>query len=272
MLTCKTLASGSTGNAVYFQVDDRHFLIDAGLSMKKLDGYLRALDTCLRDLDGIFITHEHSDHTKALGMIAKHTQVPIFCTEPTAREIYLGLSGKATAAEAEAFRQNARILTPNQYYHAGRLTLIPYTIPHDSAQCVGYLLQDDNGEKLLGYGADMGHVTTQVVEHLTGCKQIILESNHDPDMLENSAYPAFLKERIRSDYGHLSNGDCAQFAAYLVQNHTRHITLFHLSQENNRPDIALECTRSFLENLGAKENEDFTLNVAVTQGITEVCQ
>lgn len=270
MLTCKTLASGSTGNAVYFRVDDRHFLIDAGLSMKKLDGYLRTLDTGLRELDGIFITHEHSDHTKGLGMIAKHTQVPLFCTEPTAREIYLSLSGKAGADQAEAFRQNARILVPGQCYHAGRLSLIPYAIPHDSAQCVGYVLQDDDGNKLMGYGADMGHVTTQVVEHLTGCKQVILESNHDLEMLEESPYPAFLKERIRSDYGHLSNGDCAQFTAYLIQNNTQHITLFHLSQENNRPDLARECTRMHLETIGAREKEDFTLNVAAVEGITEV--
>ncbi len=272
MTECKTIASGSTGNSVFFRTGESAFLIDAGLSMKKTEIALRHCDSSLAKLAGIFVTHEHSDHVKGLGMIAKHTSVPIYATFPTAREIYTSLCLKNKNDEAEAFRKNARVITPGLCYSVGAMTLIPFEIPHDSAACVGYTLTEENGEKILGYAADMGHVTEEIRSALTGCRHLIVESNHDLQMLEDSSYPAFLKERIRSDYGHLSNPACAKLVTELVKNGSRHVTLFHLSRENNLPQLALDASLNALHAAGAQEDEDFTLAVAQMEGLTEVCR
>ena len=272
MTECKTLASGSTGNSVFFRTGESAFLIDAGISMRKIEHLLRLCDSSLAKTEGIFVTHEHSDHVKALGMIAKHTQIPIYATLPTAKEIYTSLRLKNKTDEAEAFHRNARVITPGLCYSVGDLTISPFEIPHDSAACVGYVVTDANGEKLMGYGADMGHVTESVEEALTGCPRLILESNHDLQMLEDSSYPAFLKERIRSEYGHLSNPDCASFLTRLVAKGTKHVTLFHLSRENNLPQLAMETSIGALTAAGATENRDFTLRVALIEGLTEVCR
>lgn len=270
MIDCKTLASGSTGNCVFFRVNDQHFLIDAGVSMKKLDLSLRQCDSSLKQIQGIFITHEHSDHTKALEMLVKHTQIPLYATFPTAREIYSSLKLKNKEEAAAAFQKQVRIITADNCYGVGDLNLQAFSVPHDSAECMGYLITDDSGNKLLGYAADMGHVTSTVAKALNGCKNLIVESNHDLQMLSESSYPAFLKERIHSDYGHLSNPDCAKFLCRMVSQGTKHITLFHLSRENNLPTLAYETNRSALTDAGAKLGEDFTLEVAPIEGITEV--
>ena len=270
MLECKTLASGSAGNCVFFRSDGRDYLIDAGLSMRKLESLLRLCGSSLSQIRGIFFTHEHSDHTKALEMLLKHTDIPLFATLPTAREIHSAFCLKNKSEQASLFQQKARVISPELCYPVGDLNLQPFSVPHDSAECVGYLLYDDNGEKHLGYAADMGHVTSAVTEALTGCHHLIIESNHDLQMLSESSYPAFLKERIHSDYGHLSNPDCARLLCHLVANGTRNVTLFHLSRENNLPELAYETNYSALCQSGARPLEDFTLEVAPVEGILEV--
>ncbi len=272
MTDCKTLASGSTGNCVFFRVGERDFLIDAGLSMRKLEQSLRQCDSSLAKLGGIFLTHEHSDHTKGLEMLVKHTDIPLYATLPTAREIYTSLCLKNKQDQAAAFRNKARIIQPGLCYSVGDMNLQPFRIPHDSAECVGYVLFDDGGRKHLGYAADMGHVTPEVVQALEGCQNLVVESNHDLQMLSESSYPAFLKERIHSDYGHLSNLDCSALVCHLVERGTKNVTLFHLSRENNLPSLAYESNLNALTQRGAKLSEDFTLEVAPIEGITEVCR
>lgn len=269
MFDCKTLASGSTGNCVFFREGKSAFLIDAGISFKKICSYLSDMSLSLDALKGVFITHEHSDHTKALATLSKRTDIPIYATLPTAREIYQALFLKNDGEACRRFKENVRIIETGICYPAGELGITAFDLPHDSVSCVGFCISDDFGEKLLGLAADMGHITSKAVEALVGCKSVILESNHDLEMLKNSSYPSFLKERIGSDYGHLSNFDCSRLAEYLIKNNTKNLCLYHLSEENNLPELALSTTS---ERLAASTNTAYNVTVAAKEGITEVIQ
>ena len=272
MFECVTLASGSTGNCVFFREGKSAFLIDAGISMKKISSFLSCLDLSLEQLEGIFITHEHSDHTKALATISKRCAVPIYVTLPTAREIYQAMFQKNDEDACRRFRNNVRIIEAGVCYPAGELGITAFNLPHDSAACVGYSVSDDFGNKLLGLAADMGHITTKAVNALTGSRNVIIESNHDLEMLKNSSYPPFLKERISSDYGHLNNSDCSRLAEYLVKNNTQNICLYHLSEENNLPELAFRTTSDRLKNMDIIYSDNYNITVAAKEGITEVAR
>jgi len=264
-----TLASGSKGNCTLVSTFGAHFLIDCGISMRRIKSALACVGISPADLSGIFITHEHSDHTKALATLSKRTDIPIYATLPTAREIYQDLFQKNDGEACRRFKENVRIIETGICYPAGELGITAFDLPHDSVSCVGFSISDDFGEKLLGLAADMGHITSKAVEALVGCKSVILESNHDLEMLKNSSYPSFLKERIGSDYGHLSNFDCSRLAEYLIKNNTKNLCLYHLSEENNLPELALSTTS---ERLAASTNTKYNVTVAAKEGITEVIQ
>ena len=245
-------------------------LVDAGISMKRIASALNALDSGLEKIEAIFVTHEHSDHTKGLGMIAKHTGIPIFLSYESAKEIYLALR-QSGGEEADAFRRCARIIEPGKCYDALGLNAEAFEVPHDSVRCLGFRLTSDEGEAVLGIATDVGHVSAGVCASLSGCESVIVESNHDPVMLKNSSYPAALKERIASEYGHLSNPDCGALCAGLVRTGTKRLTLFHLSEENNLPSLARDTVLGAICATGARETEDFCLNTAQKENITEVC-
>lgn len=270
-LCCRTVASGSKGNCIYVENSGRALLVDAGISLKRIEQELRGIGKSLENVEGILVTHEHSDHTKALGMLAKKTGLPVYVPYLAAKEIYLCLANSGRIAEADAFRECVRVVETNKCYGVAGINVQTFTVPHDSLVCFGYRFSDDNGEGLLGISTDMGCVTGEIYENLLGCESVIVESNHDPEMLKHSSYPAYLIERIRSDRGHLSNPDCAALCRELVKNGSRNLTLFHLSEENNRPKLAFSQTDDLLRSAGARSGADYVLNVASPAGITEVC-
>lgn len=235
-----TLYSGSRGNSTLISFMGTKILIDAGKSARALCNALHEADTDIAEISAIFITHEHSDHISALDALSKKYSIPIHITNKSASKFDK---------------------TPTSYVHrnlirhdilfsetVGNMTVSSFQTPHDSMMSVGYRIElNGDGERCtVGYATDIGYVSESVSNGLHGCDAVILEANHDTDMLENGPYPYQLKLRIRSDKGHLSNSDSAIFASELARTGTRAFIFAHLSEENNVPDIVFDEMNSAL--------------------------
>ena len=226
-----TLASSSKGNSVYIRLDDNELLIDAGISCKRICESLRLIGTDISRIKAIFVTHEHSDHVSGLEIISKKYRIPIHFTEPSARILLSSSKAYYTASVS--------CIHPILYRESvGALSIRSFVTSHDSAASVGYVISDGTPEHTVALATDLGHVTDEVSDALIGVHNVILESNHDENMLLCGPYPYDLKRRILSNRGHLSNEAAAAFAAQLAASGTRRIMLAHLSQDNNLPELA----------------------------------
>lgn len=254
-----SLYSGSSGNAFLIRTPSGSILIDAGKSCKRLCEALAACNTSPAELRAIFITHEHVDHIGALPVFLKKHPIPVHVLEKSAPALRL-----APAAEP-----CLRLHKPLYTEEVCGMRVSSFPTPHDSAASVGFRITvlDEDGQDALriGYATDIGHVSAHVEEGLMGCDAIVLECNHDPDMLRTGPYPYPLKQRIASPYGHLSNPDSAAFARRLYRAGARHLMLAHLSRENNTPDAAMEAYADMI-----KESPDVRIFVAKPDTVTEL--
>ena len=245
------ICSSSSGNSTFIGTGGHGVLVDAGCSFRALKNALDLIDTKLENIEAIFITHEHTDHIKALEQIIKHTGIPIFAPLP---------SVEVMKAEGK-IPEDAQVFNSRDGYKSAAFEVSCFKTSHDSVDSVGYKISYNN--ELFGICTDTGSVTDEAKTALKGCTTVLIESNYDETMLrKNPSYSAVLKRRIMSDHGHLSNEDCAAFCETLVRGGTRRLILGHLSQENNTPATAKNCTRRFLEQRGMLEERDFTLNAA----------
>ena len=224
------LYSGSKGNSVLIESERAKILIDAGKSARALCLALNDVGTCIDEIDAIFITHEHRDHVSALEVLLKHHKIPVHIVGASARKlIFGGLS---------CYEDVICIPPPVFTFEIGDMKIRSFPTPHDSNFSVGYTVEI--GEKTIGYATDIGYITAEIRGALCGCESVVLECNHDEEMLMNGPYPYDLKLRIRSNRGHLSNSACAEFASELCFVGTKNILLAHLSEENNDPAIAYD--------------------------------
>ena len=249
-----TLYSGSGGNCAYIETDTTAILIDAGKSARRLCTALTEIGSSISKIDAIFITHDHTDHTSALECITKKHKIPIHMTERSA-SVFSG-------ERFSVLRENIVCHPPLFEVTVGDICVRSFPTSHDSLMSVGYRF--DIGDTSLGLATDLGYVTDPVRNGLFGCDAVILESNHDVDMLKTGPYPRFLKERILSKRGHLSNPDSSIFAAELASKGTRSFLLAHLSAENNTPAAALD------EFLSAVADPAVTVLVADADVPTEI--
>lgn len=230
-----SIASGSTGNCGLYVSGGTAILIDVGVSLRRLTAALKTFGMTPGELDALVITHEHIDHVKGLAMFAKKTEVPIFASCGTV---------SALCAKEAAFEGRLTAFESGEAFSVGDISVRSFATPHDAADSVGYILESDGYR--FGFATDLGFVPQSAAALLRGCKTVVLESNHDPYMLQAGPYPYALKQRVAGPNGHLSNPDCAVFAAALADSGTKRLILAHLSEKNNMPALALQQTKNAL--------------------------
>lgn len=248
------LFSGSTGNSYYIGSRQTGLLIDAGRSARQIEGALRQCGIDPLAVQGILLTHEHSDHIAGVRVLARKYGLRVYGSLGTLRAMSRDLEG------LEALE-----IAPGMVL-AG-MTVSPFATSHDCAQPVGYRIRTEDG-RVFALATDLGYVSDEVKEHLYGADLAVIESNHDVEMLRSGPYPAYLKARILSSRGHLSNAACGEFLPGLLQSGTRRILLAHLSRENNTPALALETALAALTATGAVRDVDFVLEAAAPENPT----
>jgi phosphoribosyl 1,2-cyclic phosphodiesterase len=227
------LASGSKANCALVASSTTRILVDAGLSCRETFKRLRALGERPEQLSAILITHEHSDHVAGLQRLAAKLNVPVFLTQPTYREW-----GRAMRDEAGNIPELPKLehFASGRSFQVGDIAVTPFTIPHDAADPVGFTFKTE-GVKI-GFATDLGYMPVSVRDHLRGCDVLVLESNHDLEMLRSGPYPWSVKQRVMSRVGHLSNDALAEFFCNDYDGGAAYVVLAHLSEQNNHPEIA----------------------------------
>ncbi|RZL63748.1 MAG: MBL fold metallo-hydrolase [Variovorax sp.] len=250
MLRFRSLGSGSTGNATLVEssVGGRtsRLLIDCGFGLRQLDARLAQAGLSATDIDAVFITHEHGDHIGCAHALSQRHRIRVCMSE-----------GTWLATGAPAFEGRLHLARDGADIEVGDITVQPFTVPHDAREPLQ--LRCTDGARTLGVLTDLGHATPYVLERLAGVQALLLEFNHDVDLLAGSGYPAFLKARVGGNYGHLSNAAAAQIARAVRHPGLRHVVAAHLSEQNNRPEIV---RRAMAEALDASESEMLTATAA----------
>ncbi|MDB5943984.1 MAG: hypothetical protein JWQ13_3550 [Ramlibacter sp.] len=228
MLRFKSLGSGSSGNATVIQARGgagiTHMLVDCGLGLPQLDKRLRLAGMLADQIDAIFVTHEHGDHIGCARQLALRERIPVYMSQ-----------GTYTAIGEPDFAGLLRIVCDSQTFEVGDLQVRPFTVPHDAREPLQLTCSD--GASRLGVLTDLGHATAHVLEQLSGCGSLLLECNHDPQMLATGGYPPFLKRRVGGDWGHLANEAAAAIALAIQPRGLKQVVAAHLSEQNNRPEV-----------------------------------
>lgn len=247
-----TLCSSSSGNSTYIGTNNGGILIDAGLNAKRITLALESIGVDPGSIQAIFITHEHADHIGALRVFASKHRVPVYATEGT---LYSLSKMGVVNGKFDTYAM------PYTSVEIGGMEIRNFKTSHDSVESCGYTVITPD-ERKISVVTDTGVLTEDTVKCVTGSDLILLESNHDKNMLQNGPYPYPLKQRILSSTGHLSNDDCAAAACQFINSGTTRLVLGHLSRENNTPSLAFEKTNAALAAMGAVQGIDYDLRVA----------
>ena len=247
-----SLSSGSEGNCQYIETRHKRILVDSGFSGKKIENLLKKIGICPTTLDGILVTHEHIDHIKGVGVLSRRYDIPVYGNIKTWEAMDKKLGNIKDS--------NKKIFSNEKFFNLGDLERLPFKIFHDAADPVGYIISKDN--KKLSLLTDTGFVSKDIAEKIKDSNMYFLESNHDIQMLREGSYPYYLKERIRSKVGHLSNEDAGNLMGNLLSGIGEKIILAHLSDENNMPQKALSTVKTILERRGLNTEEDIEIEVS----------
>lgn len=257
-LSLSPLFSGSSGNAILISSEKTKILVDAGVSCRRVETALKDLGQDVRDIKGILITHEHSDHIAGVDVLSRKHNIPVFMTEPT----WLACSSKLNIGS-----RLTRVISKSEFY-IDDLLVEPFELPHDAADPVGYCVSA--GSRKAAVATDLGYFPQTVEYKLHSCDLVLLESNHDVQMLISGRYPYMLKQRIKSRRGHLSNDDAADAAVKLVSAGVTSILLGHLSRENNSEQLAYRTVTDVLLESGITPGRDVALGIAFRDRVTGV--
>lgn len=245
------LFSGSSGNSILISSSGHNFLVDIGVSAKRCENALLEIGVEPSSVEGIFVTHEHSDHTSGIRVFSSRYKIPVFATKACIDEM-----------------DNKNILTSGVEareidFHTdfSSSEIICFKQSHDSVDCVGYRFNLPDGRSVC-VCTDTGYITEEARNACKGCDLIFVESNHEVSMVETGPYPYVLKQRVLGSKGHLSNFACGEFIKELAQEGTTRFVLSHLSRENNMPHIARQTALAALDEIGLKEDRDFRLYVS----------
>ena len=252
-----SLASGSSGNAILVGEAGRHFLIDCGISGVRLLHNLSQLNIAASEIEGIVVTHEHSDHIRGVGILARKLKIPVYTTEGLWEEITPLLGDLAESQRKEVEKE----------FSCAGLDVVLYPTSHDSRESYGLKItrpsEQGRRDLVVGVATDSGVITEEMHRHLQGCDAYVLEANHDEQMLKHGPYPAHLKKRILSQYGHLENEKAAEGLLTWLTGKTQRVLLAHLSEENNTPGVAFGTVKRMLrDSRRSKEFKNLMLHVA----------
>lgn len=247
------LASGSKGNAAFFQCGNTRVLIDAGISCRRIENGLKQYGCALTDLDAVFITHEHTDHVNGLVTLLKRTHMPVYTTQETWQAI-----GHKVENFTERFVRLPRRLMLKD------IQVEPFSISHDAVRPVGYTLY--HGDCKMTLATDLGCISPEVMQAASYADILILEANHDEEMLKNGPYPYMLQQRILGTHGHLSNTAAAKLLAEIPTKGMMRVLLAHRSEKNNTPALSLHTVRSVLSQSGKIVGQDILLRLACQHG------
>jgi phosphoribosyl 1,2-cyclic phosphodiesterase len=252
-----SLFSGSNGNSLFVTDGKTRILVDAGVSGIRIQNALTSIGENPASIDAVFVTHEHSDHSHSVGILSRRYNIPVYATKGTWR----GMRGSI----GNVNELNVMYVAPDKSIIIGNIEVHPFRIPHDATDPVGYSFKCEN--KKLTIATDIGHMNAELLENIRNSDLLMLESNHDLEMLENGPYPYILKRRIKSEHGHLCNSIAGETIAQLALEGVKKFIIGHLSGENNNPEIAYRTVGACIESIGFKLGKDIELHVA-ERGIT----
>ena len=257
-----SIASGSSGNCIYVGSDNTHVIIDAGISGKRIEEGLNRLGLTGADLDALLITHEHSDHVASIGVLSRKYGIPMYATKGTIKGI---MQQKCLGSlDMSLFNE----IAADNDFTIEDLLIKPIEVSHDALEPVAYRIE--HGNSSVGVCTDLGIYTDRVIEGFTGVSALLIEANHDVNMLQVGRYPYVLKQRILSDKGHLSNENCGRLLCRLLHDDMKSIMLGHLSEENNLAELAYEAVRLEIMMDDSKyEPSDFEIKVAKRSEVSQ---
>lgn len=264
MLKLCTLSSGSSGNAVFAEADGTKILIDCGISGKAASDRLCSIGVDPSELSAIIVTHEHIDHIKGVGVLSRRYDLPVYASVGT----WNGMIGTV----GEIPPDNIRYIEADTPFSVEEAIIFPFATSHDANESLGFTVSD--GKKCLSIATDLGVVDKYVYDSIRASELLVLEANHDENMLLNGPYPPQLKQRIFSDSGHISNKVCGALCGRLLSEGGREkrVLLGHLSQENNTPQIAFDTVRRSVEHAGGRVGGDIFVAVAGRHEVSNVLE
>ena len=230
MLNFCSLYSGSSGNCLFVESENTRLLIDAGVSLKKIENGLESLNIPASSIDGILVTHEHSDHIQSLGNLSKKFNLPVFANSQT----FDAMSKQTEKISSE----NIKKFNIDEKFSIKDIEINSFSIPHDAANPCGFTLF--SGDKKISIATDIGHMSNNILKNLEGSEFILLESNYDENVLKCSKYPFYLKKRIAGPNGHLPNSMAGKVINYLIHDNLKIAMLGHLSKQSNFPELAYQ--------------------------------
>jgi len=240
------LGSGSAGNCTLIETDTTRLLVDAGLSGRQIAHRLALIDRQIEQITSVVLTHEHSDHTRGLGVLCKSRPLPVYANRLTAEAV-------ATDPEwGDRVRISWRLFSTGTPFEVGDLLVESFSVPHDAYDPVGFVIRHPNSSAAIGVLTDLGHATKLVTERVRAMDALVVEANHDLKLLQEDAVrPWALKQRIMSRHGHLSNDAAATLTGEVACDKLRHVFLAHLSRDCNRPELAEQAVSEKLRKIGA---------------------
>lgn len=254
MLKFMCLGSGSNGNAYFLFSENFGILIDAGIGVRALKKYFRAMGKSLADINAILITHDHADHIKSVGVLAKEYSLPVYAT----KKVHEGIN-RNYSVTTKLSQDFVHYIEKEHAFVLGGFRIEAFDVPHDSSDNVGYsITYEDVNFCLL---TDVGHISDNIPAYISAANYLVLEANHDTNMLAMGPYPAHLKERISGGLGHLNNQTAAEVLVNNMTEKLRHVWLCHLSEENNHPELARKTVTAHLRSYGIVVGKDVGLDV-----------
>ena len=254
MLRFISFGSGSSGNCYFLYTDHDGLLIDCGVGIRTLKKHFRAYGVSLSQVHHILITHDHADHIKSVGSLSHDYHLPVYATSA----VHNGIDRNycITRKVASEYRH---IIEVNHMFEIGDFKVTAFHVPHDSSDNVGYFIESEGATFCMM--TDVGHVTEEMPQYISKASYLVIEANHDPEMLRHGPYPNYLKEKIVSETGHLNNIQCGEAIAQNMSERLRYVWLCHLSEDNNHPELARKTVESVLRSYGIIVGKDLQLDV-----------